>query len=116
MGAAADVLPPPVADREERAEEPRHHHEEQHGANRVTPEAELRDQQTADDGPRGRDPQHDAPDLDRKQLEAVRVHEHEVDATDQVVEGRENDEREQPRRGPDRGNAAAQIDELLVPR
>ena len=39
-----------------------------------------------------------APPLDREQREAVRVHERHVDAADEVVERREDDEREQARR------------------
>ena len=107
---AEDVEPGPLAHGEGHPEQGDGEVDEQEGADRVGAEAEPGDEPAADDEPEPGDAEDDAPRLDAEERQAVGVHQRDVDTGDQVVERREEDQRDQPRDGGDRGDRPAEVE------
>ena len=77
----------------------------------VDAQAAPRDRDAAEDEAEARERDEEAPGLDRHERQPVGVHERQEDPAQEVVEGREEEQREQSGHEADRGEGAPDIDD-----
>ena len=100
---------------ERRADDPVDQVAGENHARRSRPEADLGDDEAADDERRADDAEQEAPRLHGHERQPVGVHEGHEHATEQVVERRQQDEEHQPGHGVDRLDRAADVDAAARP-